>query len=127
MKPRLSSSWQGTIGVRGFLFLARTFCAIRRIGLRAIGRQWSLLLDAFIFDDGVNEVGWQVFERFLLAARPQDLNTVHHRFHPEAEVESEIILRKIAGTGADFIELHQFTGIDCYARTDCGLIALGAH
>ena len=39
----------------------------------------GLAMTSAILDDGIDEIGSQVLERFLLSARPRDLNGIHIR------------------------------------------------
>jgi hypothetical protein len=74
--------------------------------------------DAFAFADGVELSGGEVFELFRLARGPADFDEVGLRVFAEAEVEPEVVLRKVARAAAYLFGLRPVGGDDADARAD---------
>src|SRR5882762_868560 len=61
--------------------------------------------DAFAFFDEDNLIGLDVFEGFDEAAGPADFEELDAFGFADAEVDAEIVLRKVAAAAADFVNL----------------------
>jgi hypothetical protein len=74
----------------------------------------------------VDGVGRDILQGFDGAIGPADFHGVHFRGGAEAEVQAEIVLRKIAGAAADFAELLHAGGVNGDASADGGAIGFSA-
>jgi hypothetical protein len=83
--------------------------------------------DPLSFDDGVDLVGCDIFEIFDLASRPADLNEIDLRGGAQAEMQTQIILRKIAPATADFVKLRHRSRVNRHARANCSPVTLCSH
>ena len=89
--------------------------------------------DAFAFFDEDDLIGLDVFERFDEAAGPSDFEEFDGFGFADAEVDAQIVLRKIAPAAADFVDLRMETFFaremrDAFnARADAAAIGFRAN
>src|ERR1700733_9653612 len=57
-------------------------------------------------------------------ARPGDVDAIDLRISSQAEVQPQVVLRKIAAASANFIELNEFSGVNGEARANGGAVTL---
>ena len=69
-------------------------------------RQRDCILDSLTFDNGVDLVGVKVAELFQFAVGPANFHSFYFWGSAQAEMQAQIVLRKIAGAAAYFVELH---------------------
>src|ERR1019366_4384431 len=81
------------------------------------------VLDSVSFPDGVDLVGWDVFQALDLAGWPAHFNRVNSCRRSQAKMKAQIVLRKITATATHFVELRNSSGLNGDARTDRGAIA----
>ena len=81
-------------------------------------------MDALPFHDGVDLVRWNVFQCFDLAGGPAYFDGVDFRRRSQAEMKTQIVLRKVTATAAHFVELGHSSGVNGDARADRCAITL---
>src|SRR5579872_5041514 len=86
-------------------------------------RKRHLLLDAFPFDDCVNEICGNIVQHIHSSARPLDFYFLHHGVHPQPKMQSWIVGRDVTSPSTHFIELSKGARPDGHARPNGRLIA----
>src|ERR1700759_257753 len=78
------------------------------------------------FENGIELVGYQIFENINCSGRPMDFNQVDLGGRSQPEVNSQIMLRKITASAVNLFRLAHATRQNFEPRADCKTIALGA-
>ena len=115
----LGQKWEGDASWESMIF-----------GLLCDDSRWRegfCVADAGGFYDGVDGVSRYILKAFDFAAGPADFYRLDFCGFAEAEVEAQIVLRKIAVAAADFCHLAHASGADGHAGADSGAIALCAN
>src|SRR6266481_3857875 len=95
----------GTMNILGFRTCMFSDSSLR--GLRILGwLEWHGADDAFSFFDENQLVGLDVLQSFHKAAGPANLQQLHLLCFANAEMDAQIILRKIAAAAAHFVDLR---------------------
>ena len=102
-----------------FQLLDRTEISIRRSAIRLVaarkrhaillrrqGRQGDSVVNPTSFYDGVDEVRRNIAQGFARSIGPLDAYFIHLVVLRQAKMQPQIILRKVAGAAAHFVDLH---------------------
>src|ERR1043165_8084298 len=87
-------------------------------------RQRLLVLNPLPFNDGINIVSGKFLERLNVPVGPANLDRIDLGGSSQAEVESQIVLRKITASAAHFTELLHAATSDHQSRPEGCTIAL---
>src|ERR1700730_3522355 len=87
------------------------------------GRKSFGLANSLPFDKSVNRVGLQVLQLLGISIGPANFEGFDVGGTCQAEMQAQIVLRKIAGPSTHFAELHHAAGMDGDASANSGAIA----
>src|ERR1051326_3415870 len=87
-------------------------------------RQRLLVLNPLSFNNGINIVSGKFLERLNVSVRPANMDRIDLGGSSQAEVESQIVLRKITASAALFTELLHAATSDRQSRPNGLTIAV---
>src|SRR4029078_8229452 len=78
------------------------------------------------FLEPVVSIGVEALPTLGASAGPGDLDGNRVRLLAQAEVQAQVVLRKVARATAHFVDLREAAGVDADTCADAGAIAAGA-